>query len=209
MRRALLVAAPLSLAVAAPALGGSVTIGSNLKAKANKTQSAPVDSAYWNTRLKAGRVKAPRKGEVSIVRLKGRITPKGEAPPDVVMHVQVLRPIGRGRVQAIVTSGDLTLPFGGDPQRISTYDLQTMPARVCVRRGDYVALSTSGGFGASYPGGAPFRMFARRPGSAFKGFTGAGKDGDGDVFRGRARKGSELLMQIKIATGKSARPTCQ
>lgn len=116
------------------AVAGSVTIGSDLEAKADKTRSAPVDSAYWNTRIAGGRrVRAPRKGEISIVK---------------------------------------------------------------------------GGFGPAYADGAPFRMFSSRSGSAFKGFTGAGGDMQGDTFRGRKRKG-ELLMQVKIATGTSARPTCR
>lgn len=84
-----------------------------------------------------------------------------------------------------------------------------MPARICVRRGDSVALSTSGGFGTGYPDGAPFRMFAAVPGSAFAGFTGAGRNMDGDVFAGRERADRELLLRATIATGRDARPSCR
>jgi hypothetical protein len=212
MRRHALLALPAVLAAAAPAHAGTVTIGSDLRAEATRVESAPVDSAYWNTRLASGRrVRSPARGELSVVRLKGRIkrpSPSAE-PPDVVLHVQVLRPVGDGRVEVMVTSGDLRLPFGGDRDRITTYRLQRMPARMCVRRGDYVALSTSGGFGADYPDGAPFEMFGAVPGSAYAAFTGAGRDMDGDVLRGRPRNDRELLMQTKIATGADARPTCR
>ena len=37
-----------------------------------------------------------------------------------------------------------------------------------------------------------------------KGFTGAGQDMNGSVFRGRTHRRKELLMQLKIATGKAA-----
>jgi hypothetical protein len=84
-----------------------------------------------------------------------------------------------------------------------------MPARICVKRGDYVALSTSGGFGASYAHGAPFQMFGSVAGSSYSRIFGAGRDMDGDQFKGTRRAGRELLMRVKIATGKSARPTCQ
>lgn len=202
---------PVSLAVA-PAHAGQVRIGSDLRARATLLESAPVDSVYWNTRLaSAGRVTSPAGGEVSVVRLKGRIdrSKTSGARPQVVMHVQVLRPQPGGRVRAIVTSGNLKLPFGGSPDRITAYKLQRMPARICVRPGDFVALSTSGGFGTGFPGGAGFRTFAAEPGSAFAGFTAAGKDMDGDVFAGRERADRELLLRATIATGRDARPSCR
>ena len=208
--RALLVTALLSLAAVAPARAGHVTIGSNLSAPAARYESAPVDSVYWNTELAGrARVRAPRRGEVSTVRLKGRINKTGDARPNVVMHIQVLRPAAGGKVRAVLTSGDLKLPVGGRPNRITTYKLQSMPARICVRRGDYVALSTSGGFGDGYPNGAQFAMFGSVDGSAFDSFTGAGQDMDGDVFAGHTHANRELLLQARIATGKAARPTCQ
>lgn len=60
-----------------------------------------------------------------------------------------------------------------------------------------------------FPDGAPFRMFAAVPGSAFEAFTGAGKDMDGDVFSGRERPDRELLLRTTIATGRDARPSCR
>jgi hypothetical protein len=52
-------------------------------------------------------------------------------------------------------------------------------------------------------------MFGAVEGSAFAGFTGAGKDMNGDVFRGRTRTDRELLLQADIAIGRSARPFCR
>ena len=208
MRR-LLVPVVLLLAAAGPARAGTEVIGSDLQADASVKRSAPVDSVYWNAKLAKGRVKSPVKGEVGTVIIKGRINPTGPKPPDVVMHVQVLHPVGGGRVKVTATSGDLTLPFGGDKNRLSAYDLQKMPARICVKKGDFVALSTSGGFGAGYEDGAEFAMFGSVAGSTVDAVTGAGRDMDGDVFKGHARAGRELLLQARIRTGKDARPTCQ
>lgn len=212
MRPALPLALFLSLAPATAAHAGSATFGSDLTAGATSFESAPVDSAYWNTTLaSAARVTSPVKGEVSVVKLKGRINrPSANADkPNVVMHVQVLRPVRGEKRKVMVTSGNLKLPFGGRRDRVTTYRLQRMPARICVKKGDYIALSTSGGFGAEYPDGAQFQMFGDVTGSAFRGMTGQGKDMDGDVFTGRERANRELLMQTTVATGRDARPFCR
>ena len=205
MKRLVMAAVGLSLAAAGTAEARVFTIGSNLKADATKVESAPVDSVYWNTRLAGGRrVRAPRKGQVVAMKLKGRINPSGANPPNVVMHLQTLRRAGRGRVKVILTTGNLRLPFGGDPNHIWSYD-KTDIVNLCVKKGDYVGLSTSGGYGpGDYPDGAPFQVFGAVPGSAYKGFTGAGQDMNGSVFKGRTHRRKELLMQLKIATGKAA-----
>lgn len=212
LRGALFLTGLLLVLHGAPAHAGSVKIGSDLAAKATIFRSSPVDSAYWNTNLASGgRVTSPAKGEVSLVRLKGRIN-RAEGSrerPDVVMHFQVLRPVRGGKFKVIVTSENLKLPFGGARNRITSYNLQSMPSRICVRRGDHVALSTSGGFGPGYEDGAQFQMFGAVPGSAFRAFTGAGQDMNGDVFRGRERADQELLLEATIATGRDARPFCR
>jgi hypothetical protein len=213
MRRSALIALAGLTVAAGPAHAGQISIGSSLTAPATIFQSAPVDSVYWGTKLADGsRVRSPVRGEVKTVRLKGRInrsqTTAGR--PDVVMHFQVLRRVRHsGKVKAIVTSTNMRLPFGGRANRTTTYDLTKMSYPLCVRKGDYVALSTSGGFGDGYPDGAQFQMFGAVPGSAFAGFTGAGKDMDGDVFKGRAHPDQELLLQADIAIGNSARAFCR
>ena len=151
-----------------------------------------------------GRVHVPAKGQVKAMRLKGRINPSGANPPNVVMHLQTLRPNGGGRLKVILTTGDLKLPFGGDPNHIWSYDDSDI-VNLCVRKGDYVGLSTSGGYGPEdYPDGAEFAVFGAVKGSAYKGFTGAHQDNNGNVIKGRKHRGRELLMQLKIVTGKAA-----
>jgi hypothetical protein len=204
MRRALLLLAFLLLA--APARAGHVTVGSSLKAKATRYESAPVDTVYWNTKL-AGhrRVKVPARGELKVVRVKGRVNKSGDTPPNVQMHIQALRRVAGGKVKVAWTTEALALPLGGRAQRITTYHL---PPDICVRRGDYLALATNGGYGEQYPDGAQFAMFASVQGSAFDAFTGAGQDMNGSVFSGTTHVNRELLLQAKIATGKSAHSFC-
>lgn len=192
----------LVLVAATPAAAGTVTIGSDLSAEATVAIGHPNDWGAWNTALAGDRqVKVPVKGEVGTVRLKGSAAARGR---DVVMHVQVVRPQGDGSVKAITTSADLPLPDGG----VTTYDLQSFDARLCVEPGDYVALTTSGGGGAD---GVPFEVFGRSAGSAADVFLGdrGGANGDGQVFSGRTRDGLELLMQTEIDTGADARPFCR
>jgi hypothetical protein len=211
MIRAALAIPLVVLVAAAPAAAKTFHIGSDLKAKAAVVQSAPVDSAYWNAKLASGRrVRVPRKGMVGRVRFRGRVNRSAATAdrPNVVMHVQVLRPVGGGRVKAIVTSPDLKLPFGGSVDRVSSYHLETKSYPTCVHKGDYLALSTSGGFGPGYPNGAEFQMFGSVPGSVFNAFTGAGMDMDGDVFSGTPKPDQELLLQTDIITGKRAHQRC-
>jgi hypothetical protein len=205
MRPALLIVALLALA--APAHAKRVTIGSNLKAKPTRYESAPVDSAYWNTDL-AGRrhVKVPARGEMRVIRIKGRVNASGSAPPNVVMLGQILRPVGGGKVRVVATTHPLTLPYGGRAGRVTTYRFGQY---ICVQRGDYIGLATSGGYGAEYPDGAQFAMFASVEGSAFDAFTGAGQDMNGSVFSGRTHRNRELLLQAKIDTGKSSSSFCR
>lgn len=207
MRRITGIVVVLAALAAAPAQARVITIGSSLTAAARGFESAPVDSVYWNTKLAGHRaVRLPARGQVKTVRLKGRINPTGAAPPDVVMHIQVLRRVAGGRMKAIITSGEIPLPFGGRADRITTFH----PYYMCARKGDFLALSTSGGYGVNgYKDGAQFAMFADVSGSAFSSFTGAGKDLNGAVFSGRPHAGRELLLQARIATGGDALYGCR
>lgn len=199
MRRRLLCAPALLLVFAAPAQAGYVTIGSDLKAKASRKQATPVDSVYWNTKLASGRrVRSPKNGLVVRMRIKGRVIPRG-ARPDVVMNLQTLRPGGSAAPTATQTAGPFPFPFGGPRNRISSYDVR--PKGMCVKKGEYLGLATSGGFGPGYPNGAEFAMFAARPGSAYGQYT---TPQPGRAYGYRAHPGGELLMQIRIATGAAA-----
>lgn len=207
----LVAAALLTLVLAVPASAGQRTIGSNLKASPGAPRSTPVDAVYWNTALAAGAgVKVPAKGELSVVKLKGRVKRSGGVAPPVALFAQVLRPRADGSVEVVTTSGPLKLPVGGKRGRITKYRLQREPARVCVQKGDYVALASNGGFEpANYPNGVPLQFFTKVPGSAFDFFSEAGGDMNGDVFTGAPQADRELLMRTRIATGSDARPFCQ
>lgn len=219
----------LLAATAAQAPAASVTIGPDLATAppASITVSDPNDWGAWNTTLPSpGLVQSPVQGEVNVVKLKGQINPSTatDRAPDVVMHAQVLRPNADGSVTVPGggTSRDLPLPFGGDPQRINTYMRSEidMPdgadgkggSRLCIRKGDYIALATSGGYGpGTYPSGAEFQMFGQAAGSAADVFL-SGKafgNADGTTFTGTRADGTVLLLQAVIGTGPDARYTCQ
>ncbi|MEA2170515.1 MAG: hypothetical protein QOF76_3815 [Solirubrobacteraceae bacterium] len=203
----------ITLLLAAPAAAGTVTIGSDLSTPASSAVSNPTDWNAWNTKLPGRKFRSPVQGELNAVRIKGRIDPGG-AKPVVSMNVQVLRPKRGGKVQTIVTSQSLPLPYGGDAQQVSRYgrgDLDLANTRTCVKKGDYVSIFSSGGFSPQYPMGVPFAFFGDHTGATatvFKG-KGGGANGDGKVYRGKPKVGQELLLQAEIGTGPDARYTCQ
>lgn len=199
MFRRLVLALVVTFALAGPAQAGYVTIGSSLKAKASRRQATPVDAVYWNTKLASGRrVRSPVRGQVVRMRLKGRVVPQG-ARPNVVMNLQTLRPNGTAVPDPVLTAGPFDFPYGGRRNRITTYDVA--PRGMCVEKGQYLGLATSGGFGPDYPNGAEFAMFAARKGSVFGQYTTPQPD---NAYGFREHRGGELLMQIRIATGKRA-----
>ncbi len=228
--RSLLAVPLILLAAAAPAGAEEVLIGSDLKADATFAYSDGNDWSAWNTELASGGlVKAPVQGEVNVVNLKGRMILEGRAqqPPDVVMHVMVLRPQDNGSV-AVVPGGvseNLPLPIGSDPNQINTYTRAqlTKPdgadgkggTRLCIEKGDYLAFTTSGGFGGfakdnpeqTYVHGAQFQVFgATRSISMFHNQGGAY---DFQPFRGGENGGREVLMNATIGTRENARYTCR
>jgi hypothetical protein len=143
--------------------------------------------------------------------------------PDVVLHVVVLRPQPDGTDRLLTSTDNLTLPFGGDPNRVNDYDLQAAPSHLCVLPGDHVALATSGGFGNhfpqygsypddSYSNGALFQMFAGNAGSSVNMF----RQPDGtdtwqvpDDERFSPKRDEELLMRVTLSTREDARWFCR
>ena len=155
--------------------------------------------------------------------------------PEFNLIVTVLRPQADGSIKMTVASEDLWArpdrPFGVPADTITTYDLQdfssTTQSRLCVQPGDYVALNTSGGFGNTDPAfggfpddyyvdGYPVQMFGRVAGSStsvFKQPASGHDDGNGfqvgDVERGTAQPGRELLMRVTLGTGREdSRASC-
>ena len=188
-----------ALAFAAVADAGTVRFGSSLKPAANHIRSAPVDTVYWSKGFANGnKHKVPAKGRIEAVKIKGKAIKRGGQKPVNLFHIQVLRPVGDGRLQVKVTSGNFHLPYTGSADQVNTYH----PVNLCVRKGDYVGFSHVGGYRAgSYPQGTPWKIFSDPlPGSITGSFTGAGKDNNGDIFRGNKTPGQELLMRMVEVT---------
>jgi hypothetical protein len=191
-RLAILVALAL-LAIPAAAQAKHIPFGSALSATPNKIEKEGVDSAYWNTNLPGTRkFRVPAKGRIFTVKIKGNVV--GSQGPNVI-HFQVLHPIGNGRLRVQATSGNNTVPRGGDKNRVTTYHLAG--GALCARKGDFVALSTIGGQ-------TKFQVFSNVAGSNIKSFTGAGGDNNGDTFKGTKHTGEELLMRTVVYTGNDA-----
>lgn len=195
-----------ALLVPATAWAKHKTFGSDLKADASVELAQPVDTAYWNVGLpiKQG-AKAPAKGSISTIRVKGTAVRHGPRP-DTTIHFQVLHPIGHGKVKITLTSGAFNVPVGGDPNQVTSYH----PVNLCVHKGDYVALNVIGGYEANhYPSGTPFRIFAPLSGAAMRSYTKINGTNNGDRFKGKRTAGQELLMQTVLATKKDAAYPCR
>ena len=201
---AVLVAA---LAFAGVAHADTIRFGSSLKPAANHVRSAPVDTVYWSRAFANGnKHRAPAKGRVEAVKIKGKAIKRGSQKPVNLFHIQVLHPVGDGRVRVSLTSGNFHLPYTGPADQVNTYH----PVNLCVKKGDFVGFSHVGGFRAgSYPNGTPWKIFSDPlAGSKTSAFTGAGQDNNGDVFRGSKTDGQELLMRMIMVTGQQAGAYC-
>jgi hypothetical protein len=192
VRRAALIAVLALAVLPASALAKHIPFGSSLSATPNHIESEGVDSAYWNTNLPGTRkFRVPAKGKIGTIKLKGNKV--GSNGPNVV-HFQILHPIGGGRLRVELTSGNNKLQVGGDKNHVTTYH----PINLCAREGDFVAFSVVGG-------NAKWQVFSKGiAGSAFKSFTGAGGDMNGDTFSGTKHSGEELLMRTVDFTGDDA-----
>ena len=207
MKRAGLALAVLG-ALALPTGAGAATyrFGSSLTAPANKIEAHPVDAVFWAGALPNGATfRAPAKGRISKIKVKGTVVKRNGVAPDNRIHFQTLRPISGGKVKVILTTGKFTVPIGGDPNRISEY----APVNLCAHKGDYIALADVGGYKpGSYPNGAPFRVFSSGITGAVTGFFSGNGHRNGDTFKGTAHTGEELLMRMVEVTGTAAGNYC-
>ena len=201
--RAAVIALIAIAAVAFPsaAAAGTIRFGSNLQAPANRVEKHPVDSVFWARKFPDGRtVRAPARGKVATIKLKGSVVNKGGSPV-TLFHFQILHPTGDGRMRVSLTSGPFHVPVGGDPNRITTYH----PVNLCAKQGDAVAFNDVGGYKPpNYPNGTPFRIFSNVTGASTNFFTGGGQTNNNDVFRATAHPGEELLMRMVLLTGSDA-----
>ena len=203
MRRVVTALAAVAVvAVPSAAEAGTVKFGSTLTAPANKTETHPVDSVFWAQKLPGGaRVRAPERGKVATIKLKGTVVKKGGTTPVTLFHFQILHPRPDGTVKVTVTSGGFHVPVGGDPNRITTYH----PINLCAKQGDYVAFNDVGGYKPpSYPNGTPFRIFSSVANATTNFFSKAGATNNNAVFKGKQHVGEELLMRMVLQTGQDA-----
>jgi hypothetical protein len=200
VRTVLAILAALALPTAAEA--GTIHFGSDLSAPANKIEAHPVDSAFWAKALPGGlRVRAPARGRVSTIKLKGSVVRHDGATPVTLVHFQILHPTSNGKVQVKLTSGNFHVPVGGDPNRISTFH----PVNLCAKQGDYVSFTDVGGYKPPhYPHGTPFRVFSSVPDAVTNFFSKAGGTNNGKSFKGAPHQGEELLMRMTLLTGQDA-----
>lgn len=209
--------------VAAPAANAElVTIGSDLKAPATVTEAHGADTAFWETALAGGRnFRAPEQGQVVAIRLKGSVLKEpGAADPLNEVHFQSLIPQSGGRMKVgctprtptndCGTSNPVRVPIDGDPNQITTYDVNAL-GNLCIDKGGSVAFNDEGGFKYGGPGqpldenhywqGAPFRVFGEVAGSSTAQYTANDGTNTGATLHPTVVAGQELLMQVVIATG--------
>jgi hypothetical protein len=208
----LAVMAGMALAPAS-ANAARVTIGSDLSAPATVARSDPNDIVFWHAAHPTTAIDVPVAGQAIIMRVKGgTVQPRGSSqyPNYDLMHFVVLRPQPDGTWRTTATSVDQRMPVigrGADPNTVSTF---TSINPLCVQPGDRIGLASVGGFDPQlFPDGLPYQVFAPSPGAITSEFRAGGMiEENKTVVRGERVADAELLMQIVIGTGSSARPTC-
>jgi hypothetical protein len=198
----------IALLLAAPVEGRKRVLGSSLKAKADQVEAHQADSAFWPQRIAGGRrFRAPRKGQVLVVRVKGIAQrPAGAPPPLNTVHFQSLVPKRGGRMRVMLTSAGFPLPIGGDPNQITTF----RPENLCMRKGGVLAFNDMGGWAPPwYQGGVSFQVFSSRKGSRTARHTEDAGTFNGMTLSPAPRRGSELLMQFVLGTGRHLGVPCR
>lgn len=207
LRVAFAVAVSAVVAVGLPAVGQAALInfGSGLGSPASVAIAHPIDTAFWSTALSGAKTRAPQKGQVLTVTLRGCAKRgAGGQSPLTQIHFQVLSPGGGSGATIKLTSGPFNLPICGGSVSGATVSAYH-PIGLCVSKGDYVAFNDEGGFApAGFPGGVGYELFAPQPGASTSSFTGAGATNNGDHVSGSAHRGLELLMQLQLGTGRNS-----
>jgi hypothetical protein len=170
----------------APAGAATIVWGSSLTAAPSHALNAPVDTVYWATRNAHLKVRAPRRGQVTIVTVRGsaltgaclriHCSPRSEH----TILFQDLRRVRGGKLRVVATSQPFELPASD-----ALYSFE--PTNFFVEKGDSVGMATLGG---------AFKVFASVPGSSLARFTGAGSDRNGARIRGSSISRTELLLRV-------------
>jgi hypothetical protein len=211
-RTGLAVAAALALAPAS-AEAARVTIGSDLSAPATVARNDPNDIVFWPTAHPTTAVDVPVAGQAIMMRVKGGTQqPRGSSqyPNYDLIHFVVLRAQPDGTWRTTATSVDHRMPVIGRGADASTVSTFTSVNPLCVKAGDRIGFASVGGFDPQlFPDGLPYQVFAPAPGAVTSEFRAGGMIHENQtVVRGAPVADTELLMQVVIGTGSSARPTC-
>jgi len=196
-----------------------ISFGSTLKASANITKAHQADTAFWQTKLPAGKSpRAPANGQIKSFKVKG-IAKSSWKPGSAVggermFHLQSLRKRANGTYKILVTSQAFYLPgTGTNPQKITTF----RPINFCIAKGDSVVFNTVGGWDGitdqtgPYPMGTPLQIFSRVAGATVAEYTKAGATNNGDTVTSNSKPGAghELLMRMTVGTGKNGTALCK
>jgi len=212
--------------------GATQTLGSTLQPLADTPRNSPEDEDFWPVFFRycelhpadplcvhgtttqgryvdpSGQGTMPADGQIVAIRVKGMAlgsTVDGAPPPLTEIHFSALRPQPDGSVQVIVSSQAFNLPASGDPNQVTTY----VPENFCVKAGDYLTLSTEGGFDSTYfPQGVRYEIFGNVPGSKVAYYSKHNGVMNGAQFTGAPVSDTELLMQWDLATGDHATALC-
>jgi hypothetical protein len=186
-RTAALAVALLACATHAAAAGAAtITWGSDLSAAPDHALGAAVDTVYWSTRSARVKARAPRRGRVAAVAVRGSAVAGAclrlhcSTRYERTILFQDLRRLRGGKLRVVATSQPFELPATD-----AIYSFE--PTGFFVKRGDYVGIATLGG---------AFEVFATVSGSSIARFTGAGRDRNGARLRGGPVSRTELLLKV-------------
>jgi Thrombospondin type 3 repeat/Bacterial TSP3 repeat len=193
-----------------------MTLGSDLSRTANHFEAHGADSAFWMEQVGGQKAAMPADGQVTLVRIKGSVIddPPNPPYPDPQFHVQVLRSNGNGTaVTAIISSRPFRLPVTtAQSQVINGYE----PLNLCVNRGDFVDFNDIGGFEWRFGDASGMRanvFSASAEGAVTRFYSKNAGTNNGDsfddptAFKNTYRE-TELLMQVRLATGPDATDLC-
>ena len=212
MKRTFLAVIGALLVLPAIAQADRITIGSDLSAPATLVRSDPNDIVWWPGAQPGATIDVPVAGQAIIMRVKGGTAQPngGSSLPDYDMiRFVVLHPAGDGSWRTTSTSVPHRMPVIGRGADQNTVTDFTSVWPLCVKSGDRIALVSVGGFDPQlFPNGLPYQVFGARPGATLAEFRAGGMINENQtVIRGDAAAGAELLMQVVVGTGASARPT--
>ena len=181
------------LAAPATARADSILFGSDLSSEANAVESHAADTVYWDGTAAAA---SPVDGQLRYVTIRGGVMPGGGLG---YIRFVVLRPAADGSVRVVaVDSRTSGLPITTDPRHRVPH--KGFNWELCLRRGDHL--------GVWKIGHGDVRIFAEVPGSVTSWYENAAGIAAGNVFTGTPSAGRELLMEVRVNTGRDAFSRC-